>query len=268
MDIAGASIVTGRGTLNLGARWAEKSWYRRARRRAICMPRWSSRNCGASGPDAEFFGCTGPRLRAAGVRTVVDAASLAVVGLLEVVAHIPRIYGEYRKLLAAARDRQAGSGHPHRFPGFSPARGPQAARRRDSGGLPGGAPGLGLAQGTGPRNAPHHPPPALHLSLRRGVFHRAKGFRPPISATRWPGWSRPSLSRDEFFRKHRLAAERPLVTVLPGSRRGEAARHLPALLDAVDRLYREQAVNFVLPASAHHRGRVFPGADRAARRFG
>ena len=51
-------------------------------------------------PDAEFFGCTGPRLRAAGVRTVVDAASLAVVGLIEVVAHIPRIYGEYRRLLA------------------------------------------------------------------------------------------------------------------------------------------------------------------------
>jgi len=54
-------------------------------------------------PDAEFFGCTGPRLRKAGVRTVVDAASLAVVGLLEVVGHIPRIYGEYRKLLAEAR---------------------------------------------------------------------------------------------------------------------------------------------------------------------
>jgi lipid-A-disaccharide synthase len=40
------------------------------------------------------------------VRTVVDAASLAVVGLLEVVAHIPRIYGEYRKLLAAAREEK------------------------------------------------------------------------------------------------------------------------------------------------------------------
>ena len=39
----------------------------------------------------------------AGVRTIVDAASLAVVGLLEVVAHIPRIYGEFRKLLAAAQ---------------------------------------------------------------------------------------------------------------------------------------------------------------------
>ena len=40
-------------------------------------------------PDATFFGCTGPRLRAAGVQTVVDAASLAVVGLVEVIAHIP-----------------------------------------------------------------------------------------------------------------------------------------------------------------------------------
>jgi lipid-A-disaccharide synthase len=82
-----------------------------------------------SRPETEFFGCTGPRLRAAGVRTVVDAASLAVVGLLEVVEHIPRIYGEYRKLLA----------------GFSPAGGPATAPPRHTGGLPGGAPGLGMA---------------------------------------------------------------------------------------------------------------------------
>jgi len=64
------------------------------------------------------------------------------------------------------------------------------------------------------------------------------------------GIVRPSLTRDEFFRKHRLASSRPLVSVLPGSRRGEAARHLPALLDAAERLYREKAVNLVLPASA------------------
>src|SRR5512142_1235809 len=56
-------------------------------------------------PEAEFFGCTGPRLRTAGVETVVDAGSLAVVGLLEVVGHIPRIWGEYRKLVSAARER-------------------------------------------------------------------------------------------------------------------------------------------------------------------
>src|SRR5205085_1432811 len=64
------------------------------------------------------------------------------------------------------------------------------------------------------------------------------------------GLVKPPLTRQEFFRKHRLAPERPLVTVLPGSRRGESARHLPALADAVERIYREQAVNVILPASA------------------
>ena len=54
-------------------------------------------------PDAEFFGCAGPRMRQAGVREVVDAGSLAVVGLVEVIHHIPRIYGEFRKLIDAPR---------------------------------------------------------------------------------------------------------------------------------------------------------------------
>jgi lipid-A-disaccharide synthase len=37
--------------------------------------------------------------------------------------------------------------------------------------------------------------------------------------------------------------------VLPGSRKGEAARHLPALLEAVDCIYKRQATHFLLPAS-------------------
>ncbi len=57
-------------------------------------------------PEIEFFGCAGPRMQKAGVRAVVDAHSLAVVGLVEVLAHIPRIYGEYRKLLRAARSER------------------------------------------------------------------------------------------------------------------------------------------------------------------
>jgi lipid-A-disaccharide synthase len=60
---------------------------------------------------------------------------------------------------------------------------------------------------------------------------------------------KPSLPKAEFFKKHRLPPDRPLITVLPGSRRGEASRHLPAILDAVGRLYRERAASFVLPAS-------------------
>src|ERR1700691_4390214 len=52
-------------------------------------------------PDAEFFGCAGPRMQAAGVRAIIDMRSIAVVGLVEVLRHIPRIWGQFRKLSAA-----------------------------------------------------------------------------------------------------------------------------------------------------------------------
>ena len=54
-------------------------------------------------PGLEFFGCAGPRMQRAGVRAVVDAASIAVVGLVEVVTHIPRVYREYRKQYGGQR---------------------------------------------------------------------------------------------------------------------------------------------------------------------
>jgi len=57
-------------------------------------------------PGMEFFGCAGPRMQSAGVRAVVDAASISVVGLVEVVTHIPRIWREYRKLLRAAIEQR------------------------------------------------------------------------------------------------------------------------------------------------------------------
>jgi lipid-A-disaccharide synthase len=63
------------------------------------------------------------------------------------------------------------------------------------------------------------------------------------------GQVRPTMEKSEFFKKHRLALNRQLVTVLPGSRKGEAARHLPPLIDAVERIYQQQATHFLLPAS-------------------
>src|SRR5690242_4616885 len=53
-------------------------------------------------PSLDFYGWAGPKLQAAGVTPVVDASKLAVVGLAEVVSHLPKIYGEYRKLIRFA----------------------------------------------------------------------------------------------------------------------------------------------------------------------
>jgi lipid-A-disaccharide synthase len=47
---------------------------------------------------------------------------------------------------------------------------------------------------------------------------------------------KPSLTRAEFCAKYGLALDDRVVVLLPGSRHGEVARHMPYLLDAVTRL--------------------------------
>ena len=200
-------------------------------------------------PDAEFFGCTGPRLRKAGVRTVVDAASLAVVGLLEVVTHIPRIYGEYRKLLAEADRQKPDLAILTDSPDFHL----RVARRLFLRGIPVVylvAPQVWAWRKGRIRTIRRYIRRLLCIFPFEEQFFAHERVSASYIGHPLSGIVRPSLTRDEFFRKHRLAPGRPLVSVLPGSRRGEAARHLPALLDAAERLYREKAVNLVLPASA------------------
>ncbi len=56
-------------------------------------------------PSMEFVGVGGERMRAAGCRTLVDARDVAVVGLGEVISHLPRVWHEFRKLVRSL-DRQ------------------------------------------------------------------------------------------------------------------------------------------------------------------
>jgi lipid-A-disaccharide synthase len=67
---------------------------------------------------------------------------------------------------------------------------------------------------------------------------------------------KPVLRRDDFFAKHGLDGTRPLVTLLPGSRTGEVARHVPALVDAARRLNRRADRNLVLAVPASFTKRV------------
>jgi lipid-A-disaccharide synthase len=209
-------------------------------------------------PDASFFGCTGPRLRSAGVRTVVDAASLSVVGLIEVVGHIPRIYGEYRRLVAAARVEKPDLAILTDSPDFH-LRVAKTLHRQ-------GVPVIYLVapQAWAWRKGRLK---AIRCTVRRLLcifpfeeeFFRNEGVEATYIGHFLAGVVRPVLTREEFFRKHGLPPGRPVIAVLPGSRRGEAARHLPALVDAVERLRREQEASFVLPASAMAGAAFFRG---------
>jgi lipid-A-disaccharide synthase len=200
-------------------------------------------------PDADFFGCTGPRLRAAGVRTVVDAASLSVVGLAEVIAHIPRIYGEYRRLLRSVETARPDVAILTDSPDFHL----RVARRIKALEIP--VVYLVAPQVWAWRRGRL---PLLARVIDRllcifpfeEAFFRKHGIPATYIGHPLAGRIQPSLTRTEFFQKHELPLERPLISVLPGSRRGEAARHLPPLVDAVGLLARSEPATFVLPASA------------------
>ena len=200
-------------------------------------------------PDADFFGCAGPRLRAAGVRTVVDAASLAVVGLLEVVSHLPRIHGEYRKLVRAARSGKPDLAILTDSPDFHL----RVARELHRDGVPVvclvAPQAWAWRQGriAQMRRVLDH---VLCIFPFEEEFFRKRGVRATYIGHPLAGLVRASLTREAFFRKHGLDSGRPLIAVLPGSRRGEAARHLGPLLDAVERIERVRPANWVLPASA------------------
>ena len=198
-------------------------------------------------PDAEFFGCAGPRMRKAGVRSVVESESLAVVGLAEVIAHIPRIYGEFRKLLRAAEQTPPTLAILTDSPDFHL----RLARKLRKMGIP--VVYLIAPQAWAWREG-------RVKAMKRDIGHllcifpfeeqffHGHGVRTTFIGHPLSRIVKPELTKDEFFKKHRLRMERPLVTVLPGSRPGEVARHLPAVLDAVDLIYSSQAANFVWAA--------------------
>jgi lipid-A-disaccharide synthase len=200
-------------------------------------------------PDADFFGCAGPRLRAAGVRAVVDTASLAVAGLVEVVADIPRIYGEYRKLVGAARAEKPDLAILTDSPDFHL----RVARQLHRAGVPVVylvAPQAWAWRKGRVRQMRRVLDRVLCIFPFEEEFFREHGVRATYIGHPLAGLVRASLTRDEFFRKHSLDPARPLIAVLPGSRRGEAARHMGALVDAVERIERIRPANWVLPASA------------------
>lgn len=169
------------------------------------------------------------------VRPVVDAHSLSVVGLVEVVTHIPRIYREFRKLIHAAETERPELAILTDSPDFNL----RVARRLKKLGIPvlylvapqvwawrkGRLPMMRRTLDRLLCIFPFEP----EFFARHGIDAAYIGH--PLSRL-----VKPSGARAELRRQLGIADGVPLIALLPGSRTGEAARHLPVLLDTVERI--------------------------------
>jgi lipid-A-disaccharide synthase len=196
-------------------------------------------------PDAEFFGCAGPRMQAAGVRAVVDSRSIAVAGLVEVVPHLPRIWREFRKLCRAVLETRPDVAVLTDSPDFHL----RLAKKLRRQGIPVVyliAPQAWAWRRGRVRTLRANVQRLLCIFPFEEEFFR--GYGVPASYIGHPlaRMVRPSMTRAEFLDRFSLPADRPIVALLPGSRHGEVARHMPHLLDAAKRIEKSRPVTFVL----------------------
>ena len=214
-------------------------------------------------PEASFFGLGGKRMEAAGLHRIVRAEDVAIMGITEVIRHMPRIYGEYRKLKRSLQQRDNNtSGLPDvalliDFPDVN----------------------LGLARELHRLEVPvvFFVSPQLWAWKKHRIkqvqryvdrmlvifpfeekFYEDHGVAATFVGHPLADLPPPSTSRAEFAEKCKLNLEKQWVAILPGSRGKEIELNLPTILQAV-RSFGEE-IHFLLPLAPTltpaHRERV------------
>ena len=196
-------------------------------------------------PSAHFYGCAGPKLQALGVEPIIDAANLSVVGLAEVVAHLPRIYGEYRKLLRHAREHRPVAALLTDNPDFHL----RLARHLKRMGVPVFylvAPQVWAWRQGRVKTIRALVDKLFCLFPFEEPWFRERGVDATYIGHPLATAARTTLPRADFLKQYGLPEDQPLVVLLPGSRAGEASRHMPILLDTVALLRRSLKLTVVL----------------------
>jgi lipid-A-disaccharide synthase len=184
-------------------------------------------------------------MQKAGVRAVVEASSLAVVGLIEVVVHIPRIYGEFRKLKRSIDLEKPDLAILTDSPDFHFHLLPHLRQR----GVPVAylvAPQVWAWRQGRLKTVKAYVDRLLCIFPFEEEFFRSHGVNATYIGHPLAHSIKPTLTRQAFLEKHNLPADRPLIAILPGSRVGEAARHLAPLAEAVEILSCERKLAFAI----------------------
>ncbi len=194
-----------------------------------------ARALGRIDPAIEFFGCGGPRMRDAGVEAVIESESLAVVGLVEVLTHLPRIYRQYRTLVAAARARRPALAILADSPDFHFP----VAKKLTKMGIPVVwlvAPQVWAWRRGRLRAMRRVIDRLLCIFPFEERFFAAHGIPARYIGHPLTRLVRPSASPLDLRREFGVADGAKLVALLPGSRPGEIERHLPVILRAIERI--------------------------------
>lgn len=208
------------------------------------------RECKRLDPTLRFTGIGGDNMRAAGVDTIVDVSELAVMGFVEVIAHLPTIYRTFKKIERVLKTNPPALLILVDYPGFN-LRLAKVAKQ------------LGI-------KVLFYISPQV-WAWRRGrvkriaqvVDHLAVIFPFEVDCYRetdlpvtYVGHPlthqvKVTIEKPEFLKTHQLDTTKKIVALLPGSRKGELMRLLPTMLISAEQLAHNHAdLQFVVLQAA------------------
>lgn len=194
--------------------------------------------------DVDLFGMGGPKMRDAGVDTVVDCSEVGVLGVVEIVRKLPALQRAWNRLISEIDRRGPRLAILTDFPAFH-LRLSRVLRRRQIRNVYFVCPQFWAWR-----------PWRVRLVRRRFVrglciFPFEKEFYAKAGVqTDWIGHPlvdmvRAQNSREEFAAQHGLNPHHPIIAILPGSRASELAHHMPRLVPAIRQLASKGDQQFV-----------------------
>src|SRR5216683_280747 len=196
----------------------------------------------------EIFGMGGPQMRAAGVDIVTDYSEVSVVGITEILSHLPSLVRAMRHLVAEAERRKPAFAILTDFPGFH-LRLARKLKRRGTKNIYYICPQFWAWRPWRVRIVRRRFAQALCIFPFEEKFYGDAGV--PVKFIGHPlvGAVHASLDRQAFCREQGLDPQKQIVAILPGSRAAELRQHLPVLREACRRVHGETSAQFVLAAA-------------------
>jgi lipid-A-disaccharide synthase len=186
---------------------------------------------------AQIFGMGGPRMAEAGVELIADYHEVAVVGISEVLHKIPTVVRVQNRLASEAVRREANLAILVDSPGTHLG----VARRLKGAGIPVGyfiGPQIWAWRSGRVRIVRRRVKKMVVIFPFEEQIYRDAGV--PVEFVGHPlvDVLKATLTREQFAAMHGLDPQRPIVALLPGSRKNEIARNYPVIAEACARLVR------------------------------
>ena len=196
--------------------------------------------------EIRFWGFGGEKMRNVGVETIVDVENLAVMGLFDVVAEIPRIRGYMRKLMKQVKIRKPLGAILVDYPGFNL----KLAKELKELDIPVGyyiSPQFWAWASWRVKKVKKYVDRMVCILPFEKEFYRKYGIDVDFVGHPFIDIVKPEISEDEFREKFGLNGD--FAVFLPGSRKKEISRLLAPMLEICDIIGSKREIDIVIAAT-------------------